>query len=492
VHHFINPVSSAVKAAGEQNGFAATIRGLFPVQRDYVMCADPIVANHAARRSGKSAGNVRRLIRRAARHPDGLAFFGAKDIKTCKRIIGPTVREVSREYNLGFEWSSQDSAFIAPNGYQLWLLGLSEDGEADKLRGAAHGLVEGVIDECATIPDDVLKYAVLQCALPALGETGGRLALSGTPGPLMSGFFYEQCQTRKAFHWDARQNPFLRIPGAKYLDNALKNNPTWTWETPTFKREYLGLWCEDRDMLVYPYAAARNLIYQGSEFPEGRTILGVDVGFEDGNGYCVTRSQPPNNPEIHVLRCYEKRHQKLPAMAAEIESLRRHYGCNYIFIDEGNNGLMVSKTLCEMGIPCKPTPKGLKRPRIEVVRGGLAAGTIKVVRGHCDTLVGEWGMLPWNEKQSDVDDRYSNECSDAAIYAILPHRQSYQHLLEEAPEGSVARINKAQESDKEREERESINAADLDKMSAHMNRVRGVVQDWTTPKNDMLPRRNWR
>jgi hypothetical protein len=490
VFHFQNPITAAVSAVqGEQSGYAATIRGLFPKQRDYVMCPEPIITNHAARRSGKSAGNVRRLIRKAGRYPDGLSFFGAKDIKTCKRIIGPTVREVSKEFNLGVKWSSQDSAFIFPNGYQLWLIGLSEDGEADKLRGAAHGLVEGVIDECSTIPDEVLKYAVLDCALPALGENGGRLALSGTPGALMQGFFYEQCQARKNFHWDPRDNPFLKVPGQRYLENALRNNPTWTWNTPTFQREYLGIWCEDVDALIYQYLAARNLIYQGSEFQEGRTILGVDVGFEDGNGYTVSRSQPPNNPEIHILRSYEKRHQKLPAMAAEIESLRRHYGCNHVFIDEGNNGLMVSKTLQEMGIPCQPTPKGLKRPRIEVVRGGLAAGTIKVVRGQCDTLVGEWGMLPWNEKRTDADERYSNECSDSAIYSVLPHRGHYEHLLELPSVGSVQHTNKQQMTDKEREERESIGQADLDKMSAHMNRVRGIVENLKTPRPDSLPRR---
>lgn len=484
--HFVNPLTAAVRAAGEQNAFAATVKGLFPKQREYVLCPDPVVTNHAARRSGKSSGNVRRLIRRAARHPGGLSFFGAKDLKTCKRIIGPTVREVSHEYNLGFEWSSQDGAFIAPNGYQLWLLGLSEDGEADKLRGAAHGLVEGVIDECATIRDDVLKYAVLECALPALGENEGRLALSGTPGPLMSGFFYEQCQARRNFHWDPRDNPFLRVPGQRYLEQALKNNPGWTWQTPTFQREYLGLWCEDRDMLVYQYSAARNLIYEGSEFPAGRTILGVDVGYEDGNGFCVTRSQPPNNPEVHVLRCYERREQKLPALAAEIESLRRHYNVNYIFIDEGGLGLTVSKTLQQMGIPCQPTPKGLKRPRIEVVRGGLAAGTIKVVRGQCETLVGEWGMLPWNEKYTDVDERYSNECSDAAIYSILPHRGHYEHLLEQPEHGSTRHTNMRQQSDKEREERESIDAADVAKMAAHLSRTRHQVERLKKPDPGMM------
>jgi hypothetical protein len=484
--HFINPISAAVKAAGEQNAYAATINGLYPKQREYVMCPDPVVANHMARRTGKSAGNVRRLIRRAPRHPGGLSFFGAKDIKTCKRIIGPTVREVSHEYDLGFEWSSQDSAFIAPNGYQIWLIGLSEDGEADKLRGAAHGLVEGVIDECATIRDDVLRYAVVECALPALGENEGRLALSGTPGPLLSGFFYDECQRRRCFTGDARDNPFLRIPGERYLANALKNNPGWTWQTPQFQREYLGIWCEDKDALIYPYLAARNLIYEGSEFQEGRTILGVDVGFEDGMGYTITRSQPPNNPEIHVLRSYEKRGQKFPGIAAEIESLRRHYNVNYIFIDEGNNGLLVSKSLQEAGIPCRPTPKGLKRPRIEVIRGALASGAMKVLRRGCETLIGEFGMLVWNEKRTDADERYSNECTDSLIYSALCHRGLYEALLEEPVHGSAKQMLNAQATDKEREERESIDASDVAKMAAWVNRTRGAVDKMKRPEPGMM------
>lgn len=476
-----NPIGDVVRAFGTANPYTMTLRGLSPIQRPYVMCPDAVITNHAARRSGKSNANQRRLIRHAPMNPDGLSFFAAKDAKTAKRIIWRGFRELNHEYGLGLEFNTGDNTIVAPNGYTVWLMGLNDEGEADKLRGATHGFVEGVIDECATIRDEVLKYAVLECALPALGENGGRLALSGTPGPLMSGFFYDQCQARTNFHWDARSNPFLKRGGDRFLADAIKNNPGWTWQTPTFQREYLGLWCEDRDMLVYPYSAARNLIYEGSEFPQGRTILGVDVGYEDGNGFCVSRSQPPNNPEIHVLRCYERREQKLPALAAEIESLRRHYDVSHIFIDEGGIGLTVSKTLQQMGIPCQPTPKGLKRPRIEVVRGGLAAGTIKVVRGQCDTLVGEWGMLVWNEKRTDVDERYSNECSDAAIYSILAHRGHYEHLLVEDPVGSRPHALKLQQTDKEREERESIDRADVDKMLALMNRDRSTVEKLKRP-----------
>lgn len=486
MNHFTPPITAAVRAAGHQSPFTATLNGLSAKQRPYVLCQDVVCTNHAARRSGKSAANARKLLRHAPRNPGGISFFAAKDAKTAKRIIGPTLRELSHEFGLGLHWSTADTAFIAPNGYTIWLLGLNDDGEADKLRGAAHGLIEGIIDEAATIRDEILKYAAIECALPALGENEGRLSLSGTPGALMTGFFYDQCQARQNFHWDARDNPYLRVPGQRYLEQAIKNNPGWTWQTPQFVREYLGLWIEDLEALIWPYSSARNLIYEGSEFPMGRTILGVDVGFEDGNGYTVSRSQPPNNPEIHILTSYEKRHQRLPAMAAEIESLRRHYSCNHVFIDEGNNGLMVSKSLQDMGIPCRPTPKGLKRPRIEVVRGGLAAGTIKVVRGRCDTLVGEMGMIPWNEKRTDADERYSNECTDSMIYSVIPHRGVFEWLLEEPVEGSAAHTQRAQNDDKRREEEESISAADVAKMASHLNRTRSVVDRMKRPEPGMM------
>lgn len=479
-HH--NPITLAVQQAGTQSPFRACLAGLNEIQRPYVLHRDAIVTNHAARRSGKSHGNAFRLLRHAPRNPGGLAFFAASTAKAAKRILWTTLREVSHEWGLDLQFDSGEHTVTAPNGYSIWLLGLNDDGEADKLRGATHGFVEGVIDECSTIRDEVLKYAALECALPALGENAGRLALSGTPGPLLTGFFYEQCQLRTNFHWDARQNPKLKAGGEAFLAKALKDNPGWTWNTPTFQREYLGLWCEDRDVLIYPYLPARNLIYEGSEFPEGRTVLGVDVGFEDGNGYCVSRTQPPNNPEIHILRCYEKRGQNVFAMAAEIESLRRHYNCNYIFIDEGNNGLMVSKTLQGMGIPCQPTPKGLKRPRIEFIRGGLSAGTIKVVRRQCETLIGEWEMLIWNEKRTDADDRYSNECSDAAIYSCLPQTIAYEHLLNEPSVGSVEHALKLQNEDKLREEKESFTEGDLQRWNATLNRTRGVVENLQRPQ----------
>lgn len=421
-------------------------------------------------------------------NPGGVSFFAAKDAKTAKRIIWKTFHELDDEYELGLQYHLGDMVIEAPNGYSIWLLGLPDEGEADKLRGGTHGFVDGVIDECATIRSEVLKYAAINCALPALGENDGRLALTGTPGSLMSGFFFDQCQRRSNFHWDARDNPHLRFGGDRLLEQAIANNPGWTWDTPTFKREYLGIWCEDSESLVFQYSPLRNITYDA--FDVGRTILGVDVGYEDGNGYCVTRSQPPNNPEIHVLRCYERTGQKLHGMAAEIEQLRRQYSVNYIFVDEGNNGKLVSKSLCDMGIPCRPTPKGPKRPRIEYIRGGLAAGTLKVLRGECDTLLGEWGMIPWNEARTDMDERYSNECSDACIYSVLPHRGVYEALLEEPEEGTGKAELLQQRRDKETEERESISAADLDRISARMNRVRSRGAGIARPDSSVIA--NWR
>lgn len=481
-------LASIIAAAGPQSAFAQLIRGAHDAQRPYVLDTDPVCTNHAARRSGKSRGNGIRLLRRAHLHPNGLSFFAAKTAGTAKRILWTTLRELNHEGNLGLKFDSGELTATAPNGYKVWLTGLKDQSEADKLRGATHGFVDGVIDEAATINDEVLKYAVLECALPALGENAGRLAISGTPGPVLAGFFYEQCQKRRNYHWDARQNPFLKVPGQRYLENALAQHAAegWTWETPTFMREYLGLWCEDKTALVYDYHWGRNMLYPGNEFPSGRTILGVDVGFDDGMGYTVSRSSPPNNPDIHVLCSYEKRGQTLPGIAAEIDKLRGHYSCNYVFIDEGGIGKTVAETLRQMGIPCKATPKGPKRPRIEVLRGGLAAGTVKLVKGRCDTLEGEMAIIIWNEDRTDVDERYSNECTDSCIYSILAHRGYYEHLLEDEPEGSVALSNKRQQSDKEREERESVDAADIAKMNAHLNKARGVLTELTTQRPDLL------
>lgn len=489
--HRLNPRASILAAVGPASPYASLVKGCFEAQRPYVLDPDPIVTNHAARRSGKSRGNAVRLLRHAHRNPGGLSFFAAKTAGTAKRILWTTLRELNHEAQLGLKFDSGELTVTAPNGYQVWLLGLKDQSEADKLRGATHGFVDGVIDESATIHNDVLKYAVLECALPALGENAGRLALSGTPGPVMSGFFFEQCRDRHAHHWDARQNPKLRVPGQRYLEDALRIHAAegWTWDHPVFKREYLGLWCEDRSALVYDFHPGRNQIYPGGEFPSGRTILGVDIGWDDGCGYTVSRSQPPFNPDVHVLCSYERREQKLPAIAAEIEKLRRRYGVNYVFIDEGGIGKTVSETLKGMGIPCKQTPKGVKRPRIEVLRGGISAGTVKLVRGQCDTLEGEMGIIIWNEDRTDVDERYSNECTDSCIYSILSHRGFYEHLLEEVPAGSAEHTNKQQQTDKQREEAESIDASDIAKMNAHLARSRGVAHQLTTPRGVPAGRR---
>jgi hypothetical protein len=290
--------------------------------------------------------------------------------------------------------------------------------------------------------------------MPALGDHRGSLRLTGTPGAQMQGFFYERCTSWANHHWDARDNP--HVDGEQMLADALEANAAfgWTWGHPTFRREYLGEWCEDASAIVYPYSAQRNLTYQC--MPAGRTILGVDVGWNDGNGFVVSRSNSPDDPEVHILRAFEKGEMTLPHIAGTIEQLRREYAIGHVFVDTGGGGKLLAETLWRsFNIPCYPAVKGRKLPRIELVRGMLLAGTLKLDAMQCLDLTREWQMIPWNADRSDHHERYSDECSDATLYSVLPHTLGYRHVLDPAVPGSRQWQLEQDRLDKEREERES-------------------------------------
>jgi hypothetical protein len=147
--------------------------------------------------------------------------------------------------------------------------------------------------------------------------------------------------------------------------------------------------------------------------------MGIDIGWNDGAGFCVLR-QRASEPGAHIVEVYREAELSLPRMAAIAERMRVTHGVGEIFVDTaGGGGRTIMETLAaSYGLPAVAADKRARRMRIEQVRSMLDARTLRGSVGACAQILEEWRGLPWSVERDDHRPGYVDETTDALQYAL--------------------------------------------------------------------------
>ncbi len=345
---------------------------------------------------------------------------------------------------------------------------------------------------------------------PATADVGGRIVLAGTPGPTMTGTWYDYsgpaANGPHVHRGTLLDNPHMRrdLPPEERREALMqwlaemRKGKKWSEDHPTYVREWLGLWAQDDEALVFPLSANSNDYPGLSELGQGpfglpshtetgvrlsvsdwKVGIGVDVGYTASNAYVVAATHPML-PRWYILRAYKKSEQLIPEMAGELRTLRNDYAIEYagqkrlpfVVIDAGGMGKIHASTLeRRLGIPVRPADKREKGSQIALTRDDLKSGRGQVVRQDswgedpCEPLVGEWHVLVWNEKRDGIADDQDDHCTDAALYVVRelrdftrkePPREPKKgtpewHALEE--ERAIAKMERQAERDAQKTRR---------------------------------------
>lgn len=296
----------------------------------------------------------------------------------------------------------------------------------------------------------MLEYLIEDVVDPALMDLDGELALSGTPGIIPLGFFFERCMgigdkgqavpTWPMFEATCLDNPFVN--GAAYIAAKLKEKG-WTEENPTFRREYLGQWVIDLASIVYPFVGNRNgfrLADLPSDRGRNRSVIAVDLGWHDDTAIVVSTSHL-GHPDVWFRSAWKSAGLLPGRIAAEIERRRQPLlaagDTVEIVVDTAGGGKIVAEELREMfSLPIQNAEKRDKKVGIELLRGGLLDGTVHADPYTCAPMLSEWSALPYSEDRSDHHDQYPNHCADAALYGYRQHRLAYRPEHEPPRPGS--------------------------------------------------------
>jgi hypothetical protein len=383
--------------------------------------------------------------------------------------VGKALNRLIQDYGLPLREKIEHGRLCYHNtetNHRTWINGCKDFREAEKLRG---DYLERVwIDECGAFPiipdmtkDDgsgrgkfLLEYLVEDILSPRLMDKGGGMVLSGSPGVVLKGYWWEITTGNgakpkwEAHHaWSLLQNPYMLNVKAELEER--KKTFGWSESSATYQREWLGRWVEDKEALVYKYNAQLNGLNWGP-YPACLDVarrelgedlwwgLGIDLGHRDATAFTLMCA-PHGKPGAYYLRAWGGSELTQPLRAAEIYRVQmalRERGARLdaCVIDTGGGGAMIAHDLStSFGLSIEAATKPEKAAGIRMMQGDLARGHVKVNVGECGHLLGEWSVLPWNEERTNHSDNYPDHWSDSALYIRrrMPNYERWERTLPE-------------------------------------------------------------
>lgn len=417
------------------------VKDMFPPQRAFFADKSKRKAALCSRRAGKTFGLLCWLLEGARDCPKGLSVYIALSRNSARLILWATAVMMNEKYKLGLWFRERDNQLIiqTDNGHQIWLAGAKDKAEIEKFRGIK--LRRAAIDEAASFPE-YIRDLVFDVLDPCLMDLNGEIALIGTPGVVPAGLFFEittgqgfgkDSATKWSCHeWTVLDNP--HIPHAEeWLATKRKEN-RWDMTHPRYVREWLGRWVQDDTSLVFPFDPKKNSyihLPQGDE--KWMYAIGIDVGYEDETAF-VVGAYRRNHPEIYIVEVIKESHLIPSALAVKLLKLQEKHGASQLVMDCGGMGKAYAEECSQRyGMYIEPAEKTKKRAFVEIVRGELISGVVRLNPRTCEPLIQEMQRLCFNEDMSDYDDVHDDHACDAFLYLVRSLMPYYRPYVVEEP-----------------------------------------------------------
>lgn len=377
-------------------------------------------------RAGKTVADAVYLLQAARSRPRGVALYLTLSRINAKKLVWPELLELNRRYKLGGKVNESDLSIQFDNGSFIYVSGASTRDEIEKFRGLP--LILCIIDEVQSFKPYV-ESLIDDVVSKRLFDFAGTLALTGTPGPVPAGYFFDACHSHTYAHfaWTMFDNPHIAIKSGMthqaLLDREM-NRKGVTIDDPSIQREVFGKWVLDVNVLVFKYD---KVINHYTERPRGKYtfILGIDLGFDDADALAVL-AWSDTDPTTYLVEEVVKTKQGITELVKEIERLKCTYDISKIVMDAGGLGKKISEEIVKRyTIHVEPAEKVRKFENIELMNDSLRTGKLKAARNSRfaqDCMLVEWDLERSTPERKVVSARYHSDICDAVLYAW---RESY-------------------------------------------------------------------
>lgn len=393
---------------------------IFPEQDRFVNDTSQFLAACCTRRAGKTNALALKFIKTMQKHPNSLSRYIALTRDSAKDIMWPVLIEMNEKLNLNAELTESNLTMKLQNGARLRCFGADMSNFIRRLKGAKSPAV--AIDEAQdfgphleTLIDDVLT--------PTIADyPDSWLAVTGTPGPIPRGMFYDISEggigDYSIHRWSLFNNPYL--PDAKDFVAKLKDRKKWDDKNPTYLREWQGLWVLDLESLLIRYDA-KLADYDLMPIQKYTYIMGIDLGFNDADALAVL-AWSESDPTTYLVEEVIEHKQGLTELVQQINALRDKYDISKLVIDEGGLGKKLAEELRRRHhIPVEPADKQRKMENVAFLNDAMRTGKFKA-KSSSRFAQDSYGVQIDHEKTTPdkivVKKGFHSDIIDAVLYGF--------------------------------------------------------------------------
>ncbi len=398
----------------------------FPQQTAFINDKNRFIAAQCSRRAGKTTGLAIRFLKSMELYPKSTCIYLALTKDSAKDIMWPVLEDLNEKYNLGCTFAESALTMTHPNGSKLKLYGADMPNFIRRLKGQKSPGV--AIDESQDFGGH-LESLVNDVLTPMLIDYADSwLAMTGTPGPVPQGYFFEVTQRNRfgysVHRWTLLDNP--NIPNAKeFIDHMIAKNE-WESNHPTLMREWKNNWVLDVESLWIRYKEERNH-YQ--ELPTNvrkwHYIVGIDIGFRDADAIAVLAWSEEDRCTYLVEEIITEK-QDITGLIEQIEAVSKKYNPDKMVIDQGGLGLKIAEEMRRRhAVPVEAADKKLKSENVGVLNDELRLGRFKAKSGSRFVQDSYMIQIDWVKSTPDkivIKKEPHSDIIDAVLYA---HKESY-------------------------------------------------------------------
>ena len=431
----------------------------------------------SGRRGGKTSGLGAWLVDGMLERPGTRQFYITLSASLARQILWDgALSRIKRDYGIPLELTSHSGHMMVehPNGSSIWIAGCADKSEVDKFRGQPPFRV--VVDEAQGF-GDYLQTLIEDAIEPGLMDNKGAIAIAGTPGPASVGYFHD-ATTGVVPGWSNHHFTVLdndRIPNYPTLESRIdylrlkREQNGWTEQSATYRREWLGEWCDDAEALVYPFTRdnywtpGRDQL-SGEQLPEHpyglppgdySYGLGVDLGFSERSTAFVLQANRRGHGELYTIRAWTESRLTPMTVAGQCHKVRQEVNQKTgsglrIVVDEGALGAGYGQELRDLGVGCEPAVKREKRAYQEWAAGLIRGKKALVHYAECRELLEEAARLPFDPETGEEHEQFTRHCCDAWLYITRAQIPRYSPEENQPAPGSPEAIRREMAAHKQK------------------------------------------
>ena len=174
-----------------------------------------------SRRAGKTVCIVADMLDVCNKESEINLLYITITQQQARAIIWTDLLRLIEDFKIDCKVDNTRLTVLFPNKSRIYIAGAKDRTEIEKFRGWK--LRKCYIDECQSFRT-YIKELINDIIIPALRDTRGELYLTGTPGPVKAGVFFEYSQSKnwKSHHWTAFDNPYMHKPPDLDLEEVLR------------------------------------------------------------------------------------------------------------------------------------------------------------------------------------------------------------------------------------------------------------------------------